>query len=124
MGVTGILTDTTAEAARELVERDGGLHPLSLVLDAATLSGALGREVAVSRLRYKPGKSLVAALDGPDGPGWLGAYTDPVKTRKAFSTARRACRGSSRALTSGWPRPRGTRNASSRISSASANRAL
>jgi hypothetical protein len=84
----------TAVELAGIVARDPGLAALAAVLDAGQRRAALGYESTVTRIRYKPGSSIVAALtiEAPTGPttGWIAGYADPAKVAKTLSRAARA----------------------------------
>jgi hypothetical protein len=78
-----------------IVDRDPTLAALAAVLDAGQRRFALGQESTVTRIRYKPGSSIVAALrmESPTGggsTGWIAGYADPAKATKTLSRAARA----------------------------------
>ncbi len=78
----------------DLARRDTAL-PLDVVLDAGRLSDALGRRVEITRVRYKPGTSVVVAVrdaangDGVGSHGWVAAYADAAKLAKTRMRAER-----------------------------------
>lgn len=63
-----------SDADRGLAERDRSIPALACLLDDAGLSALLGEAVRVTRIRYKPGTSVLAAFSrsdgGPDQFGW------------------------------------------------------
>lgn len=75
-------------AIDDLARRDRGIPGLAVLLDDRALSDALGRPVSITRVRYKPGTSILAAFtaaDGADGDGWAAAYDGPDKVRPKSS---------------------------------------
>lgn len=85
------VTVTTAQAEDRLVEHIA-IAGAELILNNSSLSGLVGREVSVRRLRYKPGTSLVASWSaGPraEDCGWAALFADNVKVTKALARAER-----------------------------------
>jgi hypothetical protein len=84
----------TAADLAGIVARDPALAALAAVLDDGQRRAVLGCESTVTRIRYKRGSSIVAALtiDSPTGTsgGWIAAYADPAKVAKTLSRAARA----------------------------------
>ncbi|MFI8632762.1 phosphotransferase family protein [Microbacterium sp. NPDC077663] len=60
---------------------------LDVLLDAARLSEALGREVEITRVRWKPATSLVLGVRTGEDHGWVAAYADPGKLLKLYARA-------------------------------------
>ncbi|GAA2069472.1 hypothetical protein GCM10009821_02430 [Aeromicrobium halocynthiae] len=76
---------------RALAGRDPALTGLPVVLSDVLLSDLLGEDVHTTRVRYKPGRSIVAAWSSADGTrhGWVGSHQDPTKLDKAVMAAER-----------------------------------
>ena len=88
-------TATTAAAIAGLTARDTALAALSAVLDPGQRCAALDAASHITRLRYKPGSSVVASLaittsSGDTGTGWIAAYADPTKAHKTLARAHRS----------------------------------
>jgi hypothetical protein len=62
---------------------------LGVLLDPALLSEALGREVEITRVRWKPATSLVLAIRSDARHGWVAAYADAAKLDKTRERAAR-----------------------------------
>ena len=76
---------------RSLAQRDPALPDLLTLLDDTLRADALGTPTRITRLRYKPGASAVAALrDARGAISWAATYSDPVKLHKSRVRARRA----------------------------------
>ncbi len=73
-----------ARAAARLARADPAVAGLGTLLDPHLLSEALGAEVRLTRLRYKAGTSIVAAVQSDEGPRWVAAYDGPDKAGKAL----------------------------------------
>ncbi|MFF2316029.1 aminoglycoside phosphotransferase family protein [Arthrobacter sp. NPDC058097] len=78
---------------RSLANRDAALPALPWLLDNARLSGLLGETVRVTRVRYKPGTSLLVAFrrirNGSFDYGWAYTLADPsTKLLRRESTSR------------------------------------
>ena len=85
----------SATELADLVARDRALPAMSVVLDAEARRDVLGRSSEVTRIRYKPGSSIVAALRTETVPGhwstgWIAAYSDNTKLTKTLARATRA----------------------------------
>lgn len=86
-------TTTTMHADdRTLVGRDVTLTGLPVILSDVMLSDLLEEDVHVTRLRYKPGRSAVAAWSSADGTrhGWVGTHRDEDKLDKSVVAAEHA----------------------------------
>lgn len=81
VGARGAATLEARSAVAALARRDDGIPGLAVLLDDEALSLALGREVTITRVRYKAGTSVLAAFAGPAGHGWAAAYSGPDKVR-------------------------------------------
>lgn len=84
----------SAELA-DLVSRDPAVAALAAVLDPDRRLEVLGHTSRVTRIRYKPGSSIVAALvnesaEGRATTGWIAAYSDPAKLGKTLARAAHA----------------------------------
>ncbi len=85
------LSSSTADAVAVLAERDPALPDLGLILDPERLATALGRDIAIERVRYKRGAAVVVAVRGEDDTrAWVAEYSDPAKLEKTEARARRA----------------------------------
>jgi aminoglycoside phosphotransferase (APT) family kinase protein len=85
-----------------VLARDPALAALAAVLDPGQRRTVLGHDSTVTRIRYKPGSSIVAALTSPTrAGGWIAAYADPNKVTKTLSRAARA--GFSASAVAGLP---------------------
>ncbi|MFV0375432.1 phosphotransferase family protein [Microbacterium sp.] len=80
----------SADAVRALVRRDAALPALAALLSRDRLSELLGGEVVPRRLRYKPGSSIVVAVDLDGGRRWVAQFGDHAKARKSMQRAARA----------------------------------
>lgn len=85
---------TRADLTR-IVDADPAIQALAAVLDPARRFDALGSGSTISRIRYKPGSSIIAALhiETPTGErrtGWMAAYSDSTKLSKTLTRAARA----------------------------------
>ena len=88
-------TPATAAAIAGIIARDTALPTLDAVLDPVERRGAVADVSLITRLRYKPGSSIVAALAHPSATGvtgtsWIAAYADPAKAGKTLARARRS----------------------------------
>ncbi len=85
------MSDPSRQVERRLLARETGLPGLALVLDDDALSVAVGRPVRVTRLRHKPGTSVVAAFEPVGSPGeghgWVASYLSPVKAPATVGSA-------------------------------------
>ncbi|WP_165065710.1 phosphotransferase family protein [Marisediminicola senii] len=90
----------TRAAERALERADPAQRALPVLFTAGALSRAVGRDVSVTRIRYKPGASVVVGFvsDGGDGSGsasgsgsvehgWLAGYHDDAKVDKVLRDA-------------------------------------
>lgn len=80
----------TDAAVRALAARDLRLPAVGMLLDPDRLAEALGRPVRVTRVRYKPGSSIVVAFADAEGHGWIASYVDDEKVVKTRARADRA----------------------------------
>lgn len=70
--------------ADEAAAQGAQLPGARTLLDSAELSDLLGQQARISRVRIKPGRSVVAAFTtAEDEPGWAMLTTDPDKLAKA-----------------------------------------
>ncbi|WP_066904450.1 phosphotransferase family protein [Millisia brevis] len=88
--------DAGTSADRAIVDTEPRLPGIDRVLLPDRLSELFGFPARVTRLRYKPGTSLVAAWRRADveqhrfgDVGWIGVFADPVKLDKARRHAAR-----------------------------------
>lgn len=94
---------TEADAA---AARSAQLSGARTLLDSGELSARLGRSVTISRVRIKPGHSVVAGFTGADSePGWAMLTWDADKLGKARQRAQDSVRAEMNQVA--VPRPRG-----------------
>lgn len=79
-----------AEAVRALAARDPALPALGALLDPDRLADAVGETVRVTRVRYKPGASVVLAVDDGGEHRWITTHADAAKAEKTRTRAQRA----------------------------------
>lgn len=60
---------------------------LDVLLDATRLSEVLGRDVRITRVRYKPATSIVLGVTSRGEHGWVAAYVDVAKIAKLHDRA-------------------------------------
>lgn len=85
------------DSDRAVAEREHHVPDCALLLDDAALSSRLGFEVRITRVRYKPGSSIVVAWEtvhtrdpaDMQRHGWAGAFSDPAKADKDLRLAER-----------------------------------
>lgn len=78
-----------ARTLAELARRDRTVPGLEVLLSTEALSEALGEPVHITRVRYKPGASVVVAFQRRGTPQWAGAYGSQDKARKILGHAAR-----------------------------------
>lgn len=97
-----VLSPAATHADRSLAHRDAALPGLPWLLDNTRLSELLGETVRVTRVRYKPGHSLLVAFrrlrSGTFDHGWAYTMTSPAEKLLRRESSSRSRGGSMRIL--------------------------
>ena len=97
-----VLSPAATHADRSLAHRDAALPGLPWLLDNTRLSELLGETVRVTRVRYKPGHSLLVAFrrlrSGTFDHGWAYTMTSPAEKLLRRESSSRSRGGNMRIL--------------------------